>query len=165
MRSTVLLTVAVLVLTASVLTAAALAASQGGAVVKVDQSTVGRVLVDSHGKTLYMWAHDKSGRSTCYGTCATYWPPLTTAGKPIARSGAKSGLLGTTRRSDGRLQVTYRRHPLYRFILDKKPGQAKGEGLTDFGGRWDPLNAAGKAVRTATPGPGYGSLAPFPIAP
>jgi len=91
MRSTVLLTVAVLVLTASVLTAAALAASQGGAVVKVGQSTVGRVLVDSHGKTLYMWAHDKGSRSTCYGTCATYWPPLTTAGKPIARSGARAG--------------------------------------------------------------------------
>jgi predicted lipoprotein with Yx(FWY)xxD motif len=91
MRFTVLLTVAVLVVTASVLTAAALAASHGGAVVKVGQSAVGRVLVDSRGKTLYMWAHDKGSRSTCYGTCASYWPPLTTAGKPIARSGAKTG--------------------------------------------------------------------------
>jgi len=160
---------------ASVLTAAALAATHGGAVVKVGQSDVGRVLVDSRGKTLYMWAHDKRSRSTCYGTCASYWPPLTTAGKPIARSGAKSGLLGTTRRSDGRMQVTYRRHPLYRFFLDKKPGQANGEGLTDFGRRWDPLNASGTAVGTATGGSGYGFRAsarpsavvvtPFTIAP
>jgi len=83
MRFTVPLTVAVLIVTASVLTAAALGASQGGAVVKVGQSAVGRVLVDSRGKTLYMWAHDRRSRSTCYGTCASYWPPLTTAGKPI----------------------------------------------------------------------------------
>ncbi len=165
MRFTVLLTVAVLVVTASLLTAAALGGSQGGAVVKVGQSAVGRVLVDSRGKTLYMWAHDKRSRSTCYGTCASYWPPLTTAGKPIARSGARSRLLGTTRRSDGRMQVTYRSHPLYRFFLDKKPGQANGEGLTDFGGRWDPLNAAGTAVRTATRGSGYAYGAPFTTTP
>ena len=163
MRFTILLTVATLALTASVLTAAALATTHGGAVIKVGQSEVGRVLVDSHRKTLYMWAHDKGSRSTCYGTCASYWPPVTTTGRPVARSGAKSALLGTTRRSDGRKQVTYHGHPLYRFSLDKRPGQANGEGLTDFGGRWDPVNAAGKAVRTATDDTGYGYKTPAPV--
>jgi hypothetical protein len=63
------------------------------------------------------------------------------------------------------MQVTYRGHPLYRFFLDKKPGQANGEGLTDFGGRWDPLNAAGTAVRTATGGSGYAYGTPFTTTP
>jgi predicted lipoprotein with Yx(FWY)xxD motif len=161
MRFKVLLTAVALAVTASVLTTAALATTEGGTVVKVGKSDVGRVLVDSRGMTLSMWAPDKGSRSTCYGTCASYWPPVTTAGKPAARSGAKTALLGTTRRSDGRQQVTYRGHPLYRFSLDKKPGQASGEGLTDFGGRWDPLSAAGKAVRTATPGSGYPYKSPL----
>jgi predicted lipoprotein with Yx(FWY)xxD motif len=158
MRFTRILTVAALALTATALAAAALAASHGGAVVKVGQSNLGRIIVDSHGKTLYMWAHDKAGKSTCYGKCAAYWPPLTTAGKPIAQSGARSALLGTTRRADGRMQVTYNRHPLYYFAGDKKAGQTAGEGLTGFGGRWDPLSAAGNPVRKGG-SPGYGNQA------
>src|SRR5262245_58385400 len=81
--------------------------SDSGALVKVGPSNLGRVLVDAHGKTLYMWAHDKSAKSTCYGDCAAYWPPLLSRGKPIAGNGAKASLLGTSRRSDGRIQVTY----------------------------------------------------------
>jgi predicted lipoprotein with Yx(FWY)xxD motif len=158
MRFTRILTVAALALTATALAAAALAASHGGAVVKVGQSNLGRIIVDSHGKTLYMWAHDKAGKSTCYGKCAAYWPPLTTAGKPIAQSGARSALLGTTRRADGRMQVTYNRHPLYYFAGDKKAGQTAGEGLTGFGGRWNPLSAAGNPVRKGG-SPGYGNQA------
>jgi predicted lipoprotein with Yx(FWY)xxD motif len=162
MRFTRILMVAALALVATVLTAAALADNKGGAVVKIGSSKLGRILVDSHGKTLYMWAHDKSGKSTCYGQCATYWPPLTTAGRPIAQSGARSALLGTTRRADGRMQVTYNRHPLYYFVGDKRAGQTAGEGLTGFGGRWDPLSAAGMAVRkggSSGSGSGYDNQA------
>jgi predicted lipoprotein with Yx(FWY)xxD motif len=164
MRLTRILMVAALALAATVLTAAAVADNKGGAVVKIGPSKLGRILVDSHGKTLYLWAHDKGSRSTCYGQCAAYWPPLTTAGRPIARSGARSELLGTTRRADGRMQVTYNHHPLYYFAGDKRAGQTAGEGLTGFGGRWDPLSAAGKAVRKgggSGSGSGYGDQPPL----
>ena len=141
------LVVAALVLAAAFLTTGAVAASHGGAVVKLRQTSLGRILVDSHGRTLYLWAHDKQHKSTCYGACAVYWPALTTKGKPKAIGGARKALLGTTRRRDGRMQVTYHGHPLYRFAGDTRAGQTSGEGLTDFGGRWDPVSAAGVAVR------------------
>lgn len=142
-----------LVLAAGVLAAtAAFAVSAsgstgGGTVVNVGPSNLGRVLVDAHGKTLYLWAHDRSAKSTCYGDCAEYWPPLLTHGKPVAAAGAKASLLGTTHRSDGRIQVTYAGHPLYYFVQDHKAGQTTGEGLTGFGGRWDPVSAAGAPVQ------------------
>jgi predicted lipoprotein with Yx(FWY)xxD motif len=147
MRFARLFAAAALALVAVVLTTGALASSNQGAVLKLGQTSLGRVLVDAHGKTLYLWAHDRGSKSTCYGDCAAYWPPLVTAGKPRAMSGVRSALLGTTRRSDGRMQVTYNGHPLYGFVGDKMAGQIKGEGLTGFGGRWDPVSAAGTAVR------------------
>jgi predicted lipoprotein with Yx(FWY)xxD motif len=134
-------------LTAAAFAVAASGSAHGGALVKVGPSNLGRVLVDAHGKTLYIWAHDKGSKSTCNGDCAEYWPPLLTRGQPVASGGAKAALLGTSRRSDGRMQVTYAGHPLYYFVQDAKPGQTKGEGLTGFGGRWDPVSAAGMAVR------------------
>jgi predicted lipoprotein with Yx(FWY)xxD motif len=152
---------AVLVVTA-IFAVSASAIGHGGAVVKIGPSTFGRVLVDSHGKTLYLWAHDKSSKSTCNGDCAEYWPPLVTRGKPVAQTGANAQLLGTSRRSDGRLQVTYAGHPLYYFIKDTKPGQTNGEALTGFGGRWDPVSAAGSAVRKhGTVADGPASSAPL----
>jgi predicted lipoprotein with Yx(FWY)xxD motif len=149
MRLARVLALAVLVLAAAFLTTAAAAATRSGAVVKLGQSSLGRILVDSHGRTLYLWAHDKHQKSTCYGACAVYWPALTTKkGKPKAIGGARKTLLGTTRRRDGRTQVTYRGHPLYQFAGDTAAGQTSGAGLTDFGGRWDPVSAAGLAART-----------------
>jgi len=139
-----------LMLAALVVATAATAATRGGTVVKLRQSSLGQILVDSHGRTLYLWAHDKQHKSTCYGACAVYWPALTTKGKPRAIAGARKALLGTTRRRDGRLQVTYHGHPLYRFFGDTKAGETSGEGLTDFGGRWDPVSAAGLAVQKGT---------------
>jgi predicted lipoprotein with Yx(FWY)xxD motif len=143
-------------LTAGALTVAAAAAlalpgvaAAQGTSVQVGSSKLGRILVDAHGKTLYLWAHDKGHTSTCNGQCAKYWPPLITSGKPKAGAGTRSGLLGTSRRSDGRTQVTYHGHPLYSFAGDKRVGDVKGEGLTGFGGRWDPISATGTAVRAA----------------
>ena len=126
-----------------------------GAKVAVASSNLGQILVDSHGRTLYLFAKDKSGKSTCYGLCAGYWPALTTKGKPKAISGARKALLGTTRRKDGRLQVTYRGHPLYRFSGDTGAGQTSGEGLTDFGGGWWAVSPAGNKIVSGTAGPGY----------
>ena len=120
----------------------------GGTKVGVASSRLGRIVVDSKGRTLYAFARDKNGRSACSGTCATYWPPLLTSGKVRAGHGVKASLLGTTKRGDGKLQVTYNRHPLYTFKLDKKAGQTNGEGLNDFGGVWEALSPAGKKVES-----------------
>src|SRR5262245_12293414 len=139
------------VVIAAAIPIASASAASSGAVVKLGPTNLGRVLVDAHGKTLYLWAHDKGKKSTCYGDCAKFWPPLVTKGAASAIGGADSTLLGTTRRSDGRLQVTYAGHPLYYFIQDVKPRQTKGEGLTGFGGRWDPVSAAGTAVQKSGP--------------
>jgi predicted lipoprotein with Yx(FWY)xxD motif len=144
MRFTRLFLVAVAVL--AVLAASAFAATSRGTAVHVGSSKLGRILVNGQGRTLYIWAHDKGSKSTCYGMCAQYWPPVYTSGKPRALRGVRSSLLGTTRRKDGRKQVTYNGHPLYLFVMDKAPGQVKGEGLTGFGGRWDPVAASGRAV-------------------
>jgi predicted lipoprotein with Yx(FWY)xxD motif len=134
-------------LTAAALAVSASGSADSGTLVKVGSSSLGRILVDAHGKTLYIWAHDKGSKSTCNGDCAEYWPPLLTRGKPVAAGGAKAALLGTSRRRDGRIQVTYAGHPLYYFVQDARAGQTKGEGLTGFGGRWDPVSATGTAVR------------------
>jgi predicted lipoprotein with Yx(FWY)xxD motif len=125
-------------------TAAAAATQSGPATIKTHSSSLGRILVDANGRTLYLFAKDKPKMSACSGACAAYWPPVLTHGKPIARAGAKASLLGTLRRSNGSMQVTYAGHPLYRFALDTKAGQTKGEGLDDFGGEWDAVTPAGK---------------------
>jgi predicted lipoprotein with Yx(FWY)xxD motif len=120
----------------------------GATKVGVASSRLGRILVDGKGHTLYLFEKDKNRRSACYGPCATYWPPLLTHGKPVARTGAKQSLLGTTRRANGSQQVTYGGHPLYRFALDRKAGDTSGEGLQDFGGGWDAVSRAGKKVES-----------------
>jgi predicted lipoprotein with Yx(FWY)xxD motif len=117
-----------------------------GTKVGVASSSLGRILVDAHGRTLYLFARDKKGKSACSGACAAYWPPLIASGKPHAVAGAKASLLGTTRRGNGRLQVTYRHHPLYRYAGDSAKGQINGQGLDDFGGKWWVLSPAGNKV-------------------
>ena len=98
-----------------------------GAKVAVASTRLGNVLVDGRGHTLYLFAKDSHGKSSCTGQCAGFWPPLIAAGKPRAAAGAKASLLGTTKRPDGRLQVTYNHHPLYTFVKDTKKGQTNGE--------------------------------------
>lgn len=122
--------------------------ASGATKVGVASSRLGRIVVDSKGRTLYAFAKDKNGRSACSGTCATYWPPLLTSGKVRAGHGVKASLLGTAKRGDGKLQVTYNRHPLYTFKLDKKAGQTNGEELSDFGGVWEVLSPAGKRIES-----------------
>jgi predicted lipoprotein with Yx(FWY)xxD motif len=118
----------------------------GGTKVAVRASPLGRILVDSKGITLYDFAKDKGTASTCYGACAALWPPLTTNGKPVAVRGARASLLGTTKRKDGKLEVTYNGHPLYYFVTDRKPGQTTGQGVNQFGAPWWVLSAAGKEI-------------------
>ena len=134
---------------------ASASSSSGGTKVGVASSSLGRILVDARGRTLYLFAKDRHGKSACYGLCAGYWPALTTKGTPRAISGARKALLGTRRRKDGRMQVTYHGHPLYRFSGDTGSGQTSGEGLTDFGGGWWAVSPAGTKIVSGTTGPGY----------
>jgi predicted lipoprotein with Yx(FWY)xxD motif len=122
--------------------------STTSAVAKVELRTtkIGKVLTDGRGRTLYLFEKDKGSKSACTGACAQAWPPLTTTGKPVAGPGASASKLETIDRGNGVKQVTYNRHPLYRFIKDTKPGQTNGEGLKAFGAEWDAVSAAGKVV-------------------
>jgi predicted lipoprotein with Yx(FWY)xxD motif len=131
------------------------AAGTAGTVVSTATSHLGRILVNSRGHTLYLFGKDKNGKSSCSGMCASFWPPLITAGKPRAGTGAKASLLGTTKRADGRLQVTYNHHPLYTFKKDTKKGQTNGEGLSAFGATWYAVSPAGARVVKSGGGGGY----------
>jgi predicted lipoprotein with Yx(FWY)xxD motif len=111
---------------------------------------LGKILVDSQGRTLYLFQADSGGKSACSGACASAWPPLRATGKPTAGSGVNASLLGTIPRSDGKPQVTYNRHPLYTFVMDTSPGDTNGQGSTAFGAPWLVLNASGNPV-TAQP--------------
>lgn len=117
-----------------------------GATVKTSATTLGRILVDASGRSLYLYEKDKGGRSACYTACAQVWTPLLTNGKPVAGTGAKASLLGITIRTGGTHQVTYAGHPLYRYALDKQPGQTKGEGSKAFGADWYVLSPAGTKI-------------------
>jgi predicted lipoprotein with Yx(FWY)xxD motif len=130
--------------------------ASAGTKVGVASSTLGRILVDAHGRTLYLFARDRNGKSACSGSCATYWPPLIASGKPHAIAGAKASLLGTTRRADGRRQVTYRHHPLYKYVGDSTKGQTNGQGLDLSGGKWWVLSPAGKKIVSGGSGGGPG---------
>jgi predicted lipoprotein with Yx(FWY)xxD motif len=121
-------------------------ASQAASIQLKKVGNLGKILTNGHGQTLYLFEKDKHGKSACYGPCAKFWPPVLTTGKPKAGSGVKAALLGTTKRRDGKSQVTYNGHPLYAFLEDKKSGQAKGEGTKFFGAEWYVMNAAGKKV-------------------
>lgn len=133
---------------ASIIAAVAFAngTKSGGTTVAVAKTRIGRILVDSKGITLYDFVTDKGGVSGCYGACAALWPPLITKGKPHAGPGVRASLLGTTKRKDGKLEVTYNHHPLYYFVTDRKPGQTTGQGVNQFGGPWWVLSPAGREI-------------------
>jgi len=146
-------------------------AKASSATVSLKSTSLGAVLVNTSGRTLYVFAADRNGKSACSGVCTTYWPPVIAKGKPSAGAGIRSALLGTTKRADGKLQVTYNHHPLYTFALDRKAGDTKGQGQSDFGGSWWVVSAKGSAVKgsaPASPSPttttsgGYSNPYPYP---
>jgi predicted lipoprotein with Yx(FWY)xxD motif len=104
---------------------------------------LGQIVVGANGKTVYVFLGDTGMTSTCNGSCAQNWPPVTTTGTPHASGGVSQALLGTTKRADGSTQVTYHGHPVYYFIADTGPGMANGEGINAFGALWEVVTAAG----------------------
>src|SRR5689334_18739721 len=124
-------------------------ASMSSGTVDVARTSLGSVLVDSQGRTLYLWQADTASKSTCTGACATAWPPLETGTKPTAGGGVKSSLLGTTKRADGSKQVTYNGHPLYTFQGDTAAGQTTGQGSNGFGAPWFVLSPTGAQITSS----------------
>jgi predicted lipoprotein with Yx(FWY)xxD motif len=130
----------------------------GGSTIGVtDIGGLGKVLVDSKGRTVYLFEKDTGPKSSCFGACAIEWPPVTTTGKPSAGDGVTASMLGTTKRPDGTMQVTYGGHPLYLFEADRKPGDATGQNVDAFGAEWYVLSSAGDKVegKATSSGGGY----------
>jgi predicted lipoprotein with Yx(FWY)xxD motif len=115
---------------------------------------LGTIVVNAQGLTLYHLTSEQ-GTIKCSGTCATAWPPVLAPpkGKLTLGPGLAASKLGTIKRPDGKVQVTYNKFPLYRYYLDRKPGQAKGEGVTLSMGAWYAISPAGRIVkpRPSTP--------------
>jgi predicted lipoprotein with Yx(FWY)xxD motif len=105
------------------------------------------VLTNAKGFTLYWFAPDTSTKSNCNGSCASIWPPV--KGPATAGPGV-TGKLGTIKRSDGSIQATYNGHPLYTYVADTAPGQARGNGINVNGGLWHEVTASGAAAPKAS---------------
>jgi predicted lipoprotein with Yx(FWY)xxD motif len=116
-----------------------------GATVSVANTGLGKVLVDSQGRTLYLFK-GASGMKSAPTSAFAAWPPLQPSGKPTAGGGAKASLAGTSKDAGGQTQVTYNGDPLYTFVKDQKPGDTTGEGVTAFGGTWLVVSPAGNAI-------------------
>jgi predicted lipoprotein with Yx(FWY)xxD motif len=133
------------------------AASPQATISTASAGNLGTILVDSRGRTLYLFGKDSGTKSACYGACASAWPPLRDAGKPTVAGGLNVALVETTSRSDGMPQVAYNGHPLYLFAGDQKPGDIEGQGSTAFGGGWYALSPAGDQVTGQASSSGGGS--------
>jgi predicted lipoprotein with Yx(FWY)xxD motif len=155
-------------LAASVVIAAALAAACGKsappphsgqqtpvdgqpASVLVKRTKLGRILVDSHGRTLYLFTEDRRGRSRCYDPCVRVWPPATVPGRPIRGPGLGAKLT-TVRRRDRTRQLVYNGHPLYTLVADTRPGDVHGQG---YAGSWFLVSPSGRQIGHAKPSGGY----------
>jgi predicted lipoprotein with Yx(FWY)xxD motif len=123
-------------------------AATGTVIAVATNSAHGQILVDGKGITVYLFVADTGTSSTCYTSCATIWPPVLTDGAPQAGPGADKSLLGTTTRTDGKVEVTYAGHPLYYFFKDKAAGDTTGQGINGFGALWWVMSPSGAAVKS-----------------
>ena len=132
--------------------------SNGGEQGMVDVATsgLGQILVDSQGRTLYLFAKDTGTQSECTGACASAWPPLPATGNPTVGGGADASLVASTMRSDGSPQVTYAGHPLYLFSGDQNPGDTNGEGVVAYGASWYAVSPAGTQITGQAASSGIG---------
>jgi predicted lipoprotein with Yx(FWY)xxD motif len=131
------------------------------ATVGVTSTSLGSILVDAQARTLYLFQKDTGTTSTCTGSCATSWPPLIAPSAPTSGAGANGSLIGTTKRQDGKSQVTYNGHPVYLYAGDNKPGDTNGQGLVAFGASWFALSPSGSQVPGSASDNGSGSGAGY----
>jgi len=118
----------------------------GALSVKVAKSSLGSVLTDGKGRTVYLFTRDSGTTSSCTGGCTSVWPPVTSPIAVQAGTGASASLLGTTSGGGGQMQVTYNGHPLYYYVGDANPGDTNGEQLNQFGGLWYAVSPSGMQV-------------------
>jgi predicted lipoprotein with Yx(FWY)xxD motif len=150
-----ILSVAAVACTALVMSLAGAAAASPSAAaarakpakIKLRTTSVGKILVNNQGFTLYAFTRDKKNKDKCAGVngCTGVWPLMTSHGKPKAGKGVKRSMLGTIK-VHGKRQVTYNGHPLYRYSFDTSPGETSYVGQSQFGGVWRAVNASGKLV-------------------
>lgn len=126
----------------------------GEATVSATSTTLGMVLVDGSGRTLYLFQKDQPDQSACTGACVAAWPVDHSSGPPKAGRGVTAALLGTITRGDDTTQVTYDHHPLYYYAGDRQPGQRNGQGLNAFGATWYVLAPTGTAITSGGGGDG-----------
>jgi predicted lipoprotein with Yx(FWY)xxD motif len=144
-RRSLALVLAAAALAAAVTAHTAMAASP---TLQVKSSRFGNLLFDGRGFVLYGFTRDRvGGKSTCYGACAAAWPPYILRGKRSLGPGLKPSLLGTTKRRDGKLQVTYAGRPLYYYRGDQKPGSILCQDVAEYGGTWLVVARTGRPVR------------------
>ncbi len=153
-RTYLFLTVAL----ASAASAATAASAQEGlpsahagraATVEVRHTSLGNILVDSAGHTLYEFTRDHGEKDSCASVsgCLKVWPALQTSGSPTAGAGLKSSELSSINVPGVGRQVTYAGHPLYTYVGDTRAGETGYVGFSAFGGSWYALNASGQAVK------------------
>jgi predicted lipoprotein with Yx(FWY)xxD motif len=118
------------------------------ATVSVRSTKYGRILVDSKGDTLYLWAKDRTNKTVCSDACENVWPLVLVTGKPTAGPGVSASMLSSIAVSDSSKQreLTYNGHPLYRYVPDVKPGDITGQGNTTFGAPWWLVSPGGNAI-------------------
>lgn len=109
-------------------------------------SPYGTILQDGRGHTIYLFTKEKSSKSECYDACAAAWPPVLTKNTPFAGKGVSQSKLGTTRRSDGKRQVTYNGHPLYYYVDEREPDLVLCQAVPEFGGIWYVMDKRGNAI-------------------
>ncbi len=136
--------------TAAAASSASSAAAPSSAASGATLSVADGHLVDSTGRTVYLWVADTGTASTCSGSCATAWPPVPSSGAPTAGTGVTAAQITTISRSDGSQQLAYHGHPLYYFIQDKAAGDALGQGSSAFGAKWWEVDGSGGAITTVS---------------
>ena len=132
--------------------AAGVASAAGGghrAKLQLRKTSLGKILVNGRGFTLYEFTRDKKNMDACAGVsgCSSVWPALTSSSKAMAGPGVKASLIGSIALPHGGRQVTYAGHPLYTYVGDEGPASTDYVGASQFGGRWFAVSAAGKAVK------------------
>jgi len=135
--------------------APAASASAGSSGTALRTTAIGgvKVLTNAQGRTLYWFVPDTSTKSNCNGACAAIWPPVK---GPVSAGSGVTGTLATIKRSDGSTQATYDGHPLYTYVADTAPGQAKGNGINQSGGIWHEMTASGTAAAASSSSSGGG---------
>jgi predicted lipoprotein with Yx(FWY)xxD motif len=147
MRTRLLVSIVLAVAAASLPSVTSASSRAARSTLTAAPSSFGRILYDGQGFALYAFTRDPHGRSVCAGACAREWPPYLVRNRAQAGRGVKARLLKTTKRADGKLQVTYAGRALYYYVGDRKPGQILCQNVTEFGGVWRVIRPSGTLVR------------------